>query len=116
MRYRVDFIPFSETNDLNTEEKISYIMSKVMRNTILILEDGLTHKEELTLIEKTMNKIDYNRFVGIKLFSFEGGEEFRWAKLFNKGSKNKAFTIVAPNEAVSVIKDKRGILSIRITG
>ena len=116
MRYRVDFIPFAETNDLNPEEKISYIMSKVMRNTILILEDGLSHTEELTLIEKTMSKIDYTKFVGIKLFSFEGGEDFKWTKLFNRGSKNKTFTIVAPNEAVSVIKDKRGILSIRITG
>lgn len=116
MRYRVDFIPYSETIDLSSEEKISYILSKVVRNTILVLEDGLSHLEELNLIEKTMTKIDYNNFIGIKLFSIESGEDFKWSKLFNKGSKTKGFTIVAPNEAVSVIKDKRGILSIRISG
>ena len=114
MRYRVDFIPFTETHDLSSEEKIRYILSKVMRNTILILESGLTHSEELDLIQKTMGKIDYDEFIGVKLFSFDAGDDFKWSKLFGKGSKNKVFTIVAPNEAVSVIKDKRGILSIRI--
>ena len=117
MKYRVDFIPFTETDDLSSEEKISYILSKVMRNSILILEDGLSHTEELNLIERTMSKIDYKNFVGVKMFSFENGEDFKWTKLFGRGStKNKGFTIVAPNEAVSVIKDKRGVLSIRITG
>ncbi|OLS32712.1 MAG: hypothetical protein HeimAB125_06040 [Candidatus Heimdallarchaeota archaeon AB_125] len=116
MKYRVDFIPFSETDDLSSEEKISYILSKVMRNSILILEDGLSPIEELDLIQRTMNKIDYKNFVGVKMFSFENGEDFKWSKLFGKGTKNKGFTVVAPNEAVSVIKDKRGILSIRISG
>jgi hypothetical protein len=116
MKYRVDFIPFSETIDLSSEEKVSYILSKVVRNTILVLEDGLSHSEELSLIEKTMTKIDYSKFVGIKLFSIEGGDEFKWSKLFSKNNKTKGFTIVAPNEAVSVIKDRRGILSIRIAG
>jgi len=116
LKYRVDFIPFSETDDLSTEEKISYILSKVMRNSILVLEDALSHGEELNLIERTMDKIDYRNFIGIKMFSFENGEDFKWTKLFGKGTKNKGFTIVAPNEAVSVIKDKRGILSIRISG
>ncbi len=116
MKYRVDFIPFSETIDLSSEEKVSYILSKVVRNTILVLEDGLSHTEELDLIEKTMSKIDYTKFIGIKLFSIEGGEDFKWSKIFGRGNKTKGFTIVAPNEAVSVIKDKRGILSIRIAG
>ena len=114
MKYRVDFIPFGEVHDLTPDEKIRYILSKVMRNTILVLESGLTHSEELNLIEKTMGKIDYDDFIGVKLFSFDAGEDFRWNKLFGKGSKNKIFTIVAPNEAVSVTKDDRGILSIRI--
>jgi len=115
MKYRVDFIPFNETYDLSSDEKIRYILSKVMRNTILVLESGLTHREELELIQRTMGEIDYQDFIGIKLFSFETGDDFKWSKLFGKGNKNKGFTIVAPNEAVSVIKDKRGILSIRIT-
>ena len=83
MKYRVDFIPFSETIDLSSEEKVSYILSKVVRNTILVLEDGLSHMEEMNLIEKTMTKIDYNKFVGIKLFSIEGGDDFKWSRLFN---------------------------------
>ncbi|MHA1345201.1 MAG: OapB/ArvB family protein [Candidatus Heimdallarchaeaceae archaeon] len=114
MKYRVDFIPYAETNDLSKDEKIRYILSKVMRNTILVLENGLTPSEEMNLISKTMVKIDFNEFVGLRLFSFDGGADFKLTKLFGRGSKNKTFTIVAPNEAVSVQKDKRGILSIRI--
>jgi len=114
MRYRVDFIPYSETHDLSEDEKIRYILSKVMRNTILVLESGLTSSEEFNLIQKTMGKIDYDDFVGVKLFSFNAGDDFSWTKIFGRGAKNKVFTIVAPNEAVSVMKDDRGILSIRI--
>ncbi|MHA1222585.1 MAG: OapB/ArvB family protein [Candidatus Heimdallarchaeaceae archaeon] len=116
MKYRVDFIPYTETDDLTTDEKLRYILSKVMRNSILVLESGLSPKEELNLIEKTMGEINYDGFLGIKLFSFETNDDFKLSKLFGKGSKNKSFTIVAPNEAVSVIKDERGILSIRING
>ena len=114
MKYRVDFIPYAETNDLSEDEKIRYILSKVMRNTILVLENGLTPTEEMDLISKTMGKINFEGFVGLKFFSFDGGDDFKLTKLFGRGSKNKVFTIVAPNEAVSVQKDRRGILSIRI--
>lgn len=114
VKYRVDFIPFSETFDLADDEKIRYILSKVMRNTILVLENGLSPTEEMELISKTMGQIDFQEFVGLKLFSFDAGDDFKLSKLFGRGSKNKVFTIVAPNEAVSVQKDKRGILSIRI--
>ncbi len=114
MKYRVDFVPYSETNDLTDDEKIRYILSKVMRNTILVLENGLTPTEEMNLISKTMVKINFNDFVGLRFFSFDGGTDFKLNKLFGRGSKNKVFTVVAPNEAVTVQKDKRGILSIRI--
>ena len=114
MRYRVDFVPYSETNDLTEDEKIRYILSKVMRNTILVLENGLTPAEEMNLISKTMGKIDFDDFIGLRFFSFDGGDDFKLARLFGKGSKNKVFTVVAPNEAVTVQKDRRGILSIRI--
>jgi len=114
MKYRVDFVPYAETNDLSENEKIRYILSKVMRNTILVLENGLTPAEEMNLIIKTMRKIDFNEFVGLKFFSFDSGDDFKLAKLFGRGSKNRVFTVVAPNEAVTVQKDRRGILSIRI--
>ncbi|MCG3224855.1 MAG: DUF2073 domain-containing protein [Candidatus Heimdallarchaeota archaeon] len=114
MKYRVDFVPYSETDDLTEDEKIRYILSKVMRNTILVLENGLTPAEEMNLISKTMGKIDFNEFIGLRFFSFDGGDDFKLARLFGRGSKNKIFTVVAPNEAVTVQKDRRGILSIRI--
>jgi hypothetical protein len=114
MKYRVDFVPYSETNDLTEDEKIRYILSKVMRNTILVLENGLTPTEEMNLISKTMGKIDFDDFIGLRFFSFDGGDDFKLARLFGRGSKNKVFTVVSPNEAVTVQKDRRGILSIRI--
>ena len=114
MGFQVDFVPFTETQKLTVEEKISYILAKVMKKTILVLENGLSPEEELKLIKNTMHHIDYSQFLGIKLISFAGGEAMKKAKLFGKAPTNKAFTIVAPNDAVEVIKDERGILSIRI--
>jgi len=114
MVFQVDFVPFTETQELSVEEKISYILTKVMRKTILVLENGLSPEEELRLIKSTMRHIDYNQFLGIKLISFAGGEALKKARLFGKAPTNKAFTIVAPNDAVEVVKDERGILSIRI--
>lgn len=113
--YQVDFVPYTETQYLSLDEKVNYILSKVTQRRILVLEKGLSPEEELRLIRKTMNRIDYTDFIGIKLISFDGGEALRRAKLFGKNSsKNKAFTIVAPDGAVDVLKDERGILSIRI--
>jgi len=115
VRYSVDFIPENETFGFNMQEKAQYILSHVMKNRILILENALTPEEELYLIENTMTKIDYNNFIGIKLFSFDSGEDNKLAKIFGKNSRKRStFTIVAPNDAVSVVKDERGILSIRI--
>ena len=115
MSYSVDFIPEYETGKFSLVEKTRYILSQVMRNKILILENALSPEEELYLIEKTMNKIDYRNFVGIKLFSFDSGEDNRFSKICGKSSKKRStYTIVAPNDAVSVVKDERGILSIRI--
>lgn len=112
--YQVDFVPYTETQYLSIEEKVNYILSKVTQRRILVLEKGLSPEEEFRLIRKTMNRIDYTDFIGIKLISFDGGEALRRAKLFGKSSQNKAFTIVAPDGAVDVLKNDRGILSIRI--
>ncbi len=116
MKYSVDFIPENETYKFNKEEKANYILNHVMKNKILVLENALSPEEELFLIENTMHVIDYDNFMGIKLFSFDYGEENKFTKLFGKNTHNNrsAFTIVAPNDAVNVVRNERGIISIRI--
>ena len=115
MNFDVDFIPFTETQELTLDEKTKYIIDRVSKNRVLVIENGLSPEEEFSLIEQTMDTIDYDKFSGIRLVSFDGGEIAKKSRFFNKSTKMKSlFTIVAPDSAVKIIKDERGILSLRI--
>ena len=113
MSFSVDFVPSTETQDLSYHDKINYILTRVIQRSIVVLETSLTPEEEMGLIEKTMKHINFKDFNGIRLVSFDSGETLKRTKLFGRSSNTRTFTIVAPNDAVSILKDARGILSIK---
>ncbi len=113
MTFEINFIPNTETEALEMEEKINYILERVTKKKILVLENGLTSQEEFSLIKNTMQRINYKDFVGIKLETFSGGETVK-KSLFSSTAKKSIFTIIAPEQAVNVLKDDKGILSLKI--
>jgi len=76
----------------NSEERLKFIMKKVKKNVILVLEEGLDPMEEAKLIESTMGEIDSKDFFGIEFYRMDHSEKgvLDWlAKYVPQGQKKK---------------------------
>ena len=74
--FSIQFLPYSEIKDLDSNERIRKILGIVLGNNILILQGKLRTDEEARLIGDTMAMIDHVReFRGIELAVITGTEE-----------------------------------------
>ncbi|PIN90207.1 hypothetical protein COU57_04170 [Candidatus Pacearchaeota archaeon CG10_big_fil_rev_8_21_14_0_10_32_14] len=110
--FSIQFIPFSEIKDLNSDERIRKILSIVLGNNILILQGKLKAEEETRLIGDTMAMIGHvSNFKGIELAVISGsGEENAFNKLrmgfasILTGGNINAITIIGPATIVKEMK------------
>ena len=66
--FTIQFLPYSEVRDLNSDDRIKKILAIILDNNILILQGRLTASEEARLIGDTMAMIEHVRtFKGIEL-------------------------------------------------
>ena len=110
--FAIQFLPYSEIRDLNSNERIKKILGIVLGNNILILQGKLKSEEETRLIGDTMAMISYvKNFKGIELAVISGnGNEGFFFKM-KKGLVNTlsggdlgAITIIGPATIVKEIK------------
>ena len=62
----LQFIPYSEIKNLNTDGKINKLLNVVKKNEIVLMEGRLEPDEETKLIEQTMKEIT-SKFKGIEI-------------------------------------------------
>ncbi|MBU2562339.1 MAG: DUF2073 domain-containing protein [Nanoarchaeota archaeon] len=110
--FAIQFLPYSEIRDLDSNQRIKKILSIVLGNNILILQGKLHPNEEARLIGDTMAMMGYvKNFRGIELAVISGnGEEGLFRKV-TKGLANAlsggdlgAITIIGPATIVKEIK------------
>ena len=66
--FSIQFLPYSEIRDLNSDERIRKILNISLGNNILILQGRLSSNEETRLIGDTMAMIGHvKNFKGIEL-------------------------------------------------
>ncbi|MGQ9721729.1 MAG: OapB/ArvB family protein [Candidatus Jordarchaeum sp.] len=115
MNPRIDIIPKWVVNGLTSEDKIRFIVGKVKKNVILVLEDVLRPEEQAGLIRETMLEIDYETFSGVELLTFNknpGSKGFmRWK---NKPNGDSKITIVAPANSINILRDTSSIISLML--
>jgi hypothetical protein len=110
--FSIQFIPYSEIKNLNSDERIKKILEIVFGNKIIILQGKLKAEEETRLIGDTMAMIGYVKgFKGIELAVISGnGEEGFLKKLKHNlitslsGGDIGAITIIGPATIVKEIK------------
>ena len=66
----LQYIPYHELGNLNTEEKLKKILRSVKEDKIILIEGKLDPNEEAELITKTMEEID-KKFKGIEICSID---------------------------------------------
>ncbi len=110
--FSIQFLPFSEIRNLNSDERIKKILGIILDNNILILQGRLSATEEARLIGDTMAMIGHIKsFKGIELAVISGnGKEGFFGKM-GKGIANilaggdfSAITIIGPASIVKEIK------------
>ena len=110
--FSIQFLPYSEIKDLDSDMRIRKILGISLGNNILILQGRLKPEEETRLIGDTMAMIGHvKNFKGIELAVIAGnGDSGFWGK-FKKGMANalsggdlSAITIIGPATIVKEIK------------
>jgi len=110
--FSIQFLPYSEIRDLDSNERIRKILNIVLGNNILILQGKLRPEEETRLIGDTMAMIGHVKsFKGIELAVISGnGDEGFFGKMrtgmVNMISRGEigAVTIIGPATIVKEIK------------
>ncbi len=111
--FSIQFLPYSEIRDLDSDKRIKKILGIILGNNILILQGKLTNDEETRLIGDTMAMIGHvNNFRGIELAVVSGnGEVGGFFRKMGRGLANalsggdlSAVTIIGPATIVKEIK------------
>lgn len=110
--FSIQFMPYSEIRDLDSDERMKKILAIVLGNNILIIQGRLRANEETRLIGDTMAMIGHvKNFKGIELAVIGGNGEESLFKKFKKGIANAlsggdlgAVTIIGPATVVKEIK------------
>lgn len=111
----IDLISEEMLGRMGSYEKIRFILDNVKDGKILVLEKGLDPKEEAELIERTMEEIDHNRFIGIEMESYESKSTGSiWERIRRK--KRTRMEVVGPADMLkTVYKDGNVIRALVLT-
>ena len=106
----LQFVPYSEIEPLNTDERIEKIMSIVKGKNIVLMQGRLRVNEETRLIQETMEQIDKN-FKGIEICTIYPEDKEMQAlrkikkELFRLMLGNRdGMTIIGPSSVIKEIK------------
>jgi len=106
----LQFIPYSEIEDLGSARRVKKILDIVKENKIVLLEGRLKKEEETDLIAITMEEID-SKFKGIEIAALDPKKK---SENFFKQARSQianvllgdrqGFTIIGPATVVKEIK------------
>ena len=110
--FSIQFLPYSEIRDLDSDAIIKKILGIILGGHILILQGKLSSSEESRLIGDTMAMIGHvQSFKGIELAVISGNEDLSFFRKIGKGIANAlsggdmgAVTIIGPATIVKDIK------------
>ncbi|MFW6120485.1 MAG: OapB/ArvB family protein [Petrotogales bacterium] len=111
-----NLISRQKLDDLTSSEKLKYILKEVKQGRILVLEHGLTPTEQTTLIEKTMEEIDHDTFIGIEMGGY-GEEKLNFFQRVFGIIKRPRMTVIGPAHLLKMVhKDNDRIETTIIPG
>lgn len=110
--FSIQFLPYSEIRELDSDERMKKILDIILNNNILILQGRLAANEEARLIGDTMAMIGHiKNFRGIELAVIAGNNKDSIFGKMTKGIANaiaggdfSAITIIGPATIVKEMK------------
>lgn len=110
--FSIQFMPYSEIRDLDSNERMKKILNVVLGNNILIIQGRLKPDEETRLIHDTMAMIGHvKNFRGVEVAVVSPSEQEKFFGKIRKGIVNTlsggdlgSLTIIGPATVVKEIK------------
>ena len=104
MEIEIEFISSNMLETKNEGEKLKYIMDKVRKGKILVVEESLTSFEESRIIEETMKQID-DKFSGIEISTLRESnvEGLRERMIRLLGGSTGGLTVIGPSKMIKKI-------------
>ena len=101
----IDLISREKLAEMTPEERIRFIVDEIKAGKVLVLERGLTAKEELELIRVTMAEIDHESFIGVETpgFSIDLKKQGLFSKLLGRKPPPRMM-VVGPAHMLRTIK------------
>ncbi len=117
MKVQLDFMSSESLSSKGSMEKVTFILERIKKNIIVVLEEGLSPIEETELIEATMREIDAKDFHGIEFYRLDHRATNLRDKIANYiAGKRLGLTIVGPTRMVETIKKEPDYISMLAKG
>ena len=110
---RIEFVSAMALKDLESSERIDYLLKVIRKGSLIVLEEKLTPDEERALIEETMNFVN-DKFTGIEISSLGPVETNQWKEKVIKflGGKTGGLTVIGPAKIIKEIKNDRSKINL----
>ena len=105
----LQFIPYHDLEDLNSNQKVSKLLKSVRENKIVLVEGKLDAGEEALLIQRTMEEINKS-FKGVEICTLDYYHQEDWVKKVRQGlakmllGNRAGFTVIGPASLVREIR------------
>jgi len=113
MTIELEFISSDVLLKKESSEKIKYILDRIKKNKILVVEESMSALEESKLIEATMNQIN-NKFSGVEISTLKdkGSEGIRQKLIRFLGGSTGGLTIIGPSKMIRKVKKQPQRISL----
>ena len=114
----INLISIEKLVNLDSRQKIQFILHEVKRGNVLVLERGLTAEEEAELIKTTMANIDQDTFIGIEMQSYsqEDVKKGSWLAKLLRRKQEPRMSVIGPADLLKTIhKDGNMIQAMILT-
>jgi len=106
----LQFVPYSDVEDLNSDERIDKLLGIVKGESIVLMQGRLKPDEEAMLIQKTMEMIS-KKFKGVEICTiYPEDKNLQIFKKFSRGmlkffmGHREGITVIGPATVVKEIK------------
>jgi hypothetical protein len=106
----IEFVPYSEIENLNSDKRIDKLLDIVKQNKIVLMQGRLQPEEETLLISETMAQIKKS-FKGVEICTIYPEEKN--LQFFNKFKKEMVKFLIGHRDGVTIIGPSNIVKEIR---
>lgn len=109
----VNLVSRQKLEQLNSAEKLQFILNEVQNGKVLVLEHGLTPLEQTELIKRTMAEIKQETFIGIEMEGYGEDKPSFVQKIFGIIRKPR-MTVIGPADLLHTISKDNNMIQTKI--